>query len=99
MVPTCAGKDSWKARNEALGTVQEKAAQMAKFGILPSAACKEIITALTRRFADSNQNLRPKAVDTIAAIAAGVGKDIEKVMLPLRSYFSLILFEVSVKSG
>ena len=74
-----AGKDSWKQRNEAIGVILDKATQMAKFGILPSPTCKEVLVALTRRFADTNQNLRPRAVDAIAVIAKGVGKDIEKV--------------------
>ncbi len=50
-----------------------------KAGIKANGACKDIVVALTRRFADTNQNLRPKAVDAITFIAKGVGKDIEKV--------------------
>jgi hypothetical protein len=73
------GKDAWKQRNEALGIIQDKATQMAKFGILPSATCKELLVALTRRFADTNNNLRPKAVDIITVVAKGLGKDVEKV--------------------
>jgi hypothetical protein len=73
------GKDAWKQRNEALGIIQDKATQMAKFGIFPSVTCKELLVALTRRFADTNNNLRPKAVDVITVIAKGLGKDVEKV--------------------
>jgi hypothetical protein len=73
------GKDSWKARNEALTTVLEKATQAAKCGVVYTAGLKDITQALVRRFSDTNQNLRPKAVDALAAIARGVGPDIEKV--------------------
>jgi hypothetical protein len=74
-----AGKDAWKVRNEALGTVVEKATQAAKYGIVPNAAVRSVLQALVRRLADTNQNLRPKAADGIAAIATGVGPDVEKV--------------------
>ncbi len=73
------GKDSWKVRNEALGTVLEKASQGAKYGIVSNSTVKTVLQALVRRLADTNQNLRPKAADCIAAIAKGVGADIEKV--------------------
>lgn len=83
MVTSCdasyAGKDSWKQRNEALGTILEKVSASIKFGITASPACKDLLVALVRRFADTNQNLRPVAVNAIAAVAKGVGKDIEKV--------------------
>ena len=50
-----------------------------RYGIVCNAAVKNILQALVRRLADTNQNLRPKAADCIAAIATGVGPEVEKV--------------------
>lgn len=51
----------------------------ARYGIVCNAAVKNVLQALVRRLADTNQNLRPKAADCIAVIATGVGAEVEKV--------------------